>query len=129
MKGILKYYIAVAICVCITACANIKPPTGGPKDLDAPVVDIENATPNALVSTNFKGKYLELNFNENIKALNLYKELIVTPPIDQNFKTDVYGKTFKIEFKTPLENNTTYTFNFGKCIVVRVGHKNFFGVR
>jgi len=117
MKGYLKYYIALAICAGITACANIKPPTGGPKDMDPPVVDIENSTPNAMVSTNFKSKYLELNFNENIKALNLYKELIVTPPIDQNFKTDVFGKTFKMEFKTPLEDNTTYTFNFGKCIV------------
>ena len=60
----------------ITGCANIVPPTGGPRDSLPPVLIKAEPGMNALHVT---GKKIILNFDEYIELNEVRKNLIVSP--------------------------------------------------
>ena len=97
----------------LTKCANISPPTGGPKDLQEPKVKSrypENKT------TNFKDKVLLIEFDEEITLNNINQEIQFTPSIGNNYKITNKKNTVKIELTETLKDNTTYRINFNKGI-------------
>ena len=87
-------------------------PTGGKKDTLAPVV-INSIPLNQ--SKNYKGKKIELNFNEYVAVKNLNQELLITPSIG-NYETRIRPMGLTLVLDSTLKDSTTYTFNFRNAI-------------
>lgn len=112
----LKYFSFLAVLLLFTACANITRPTGGDKDEDPPILDLEASTPN--FQTNFSKKPIQLFFDEWLKLNNPVVQIVVTPPLDYKFDVALKKKSvvFKFNDKEVLKENATYTINFGEAI-------------
>src|SRR5690606_2683078 len=95
-------------------CANMQTPTGGPKDSIPPKLLKE--LPGNL-TRNFKEKTIELEFDEYIKLNNYQKEFSISPDLDKQPDYKVKKKNLIITLPDSLEENTTYTINFGKGLV------------
>ncbi len=97
-------------------CARVGRPTGGEKDILAPISI--SATPD-FESLNFKGSKIKINFNEYIKFDDLNSQLVISPPLNNVPDISPLGfpsKQIIIKIKDTLKPNTTYTFNFGNAI-------------
>lgn len=110
------FFLGLAIMVSLSfiQCANMQKPTGGPKDSIAP--KLLSVTPPNL-SKNFKDKIIEMTFDEYIKTVNPGKEFNISPDVGIQPIYKVKKKKFIIELPDSLEENTTYTINFGKGLV------------
>ena len=98
-----------------TGCAKIVAPTGGEKDTIAPKIVLAESSPN--LQTNFKADKIELTFNEWVQLNKATQEIIVSPPLQNNLKIELNGKTVTIDLsEETLRENATYTFNFGKAV-------------
>jgi hypothetical protein len=94
-------------------CANIIPPTGGPRDTLPPV--LINADP-----VDFS-KHINLNkfvfkFDEYIDSKDIRTELVVNPVPKVEPLTDGHLQNVTVKLKDTLLPNTTYTLNFYKGI-------------
>lgn len=99
--------------ILLCSCARQSAPTGGPKDTIPPVV-IKTIPRNETI--NFKGKEIQLLFSENV-ILNTPKEqLIITPAIGKDYKIVYKKNSVTLTFDEPLQDSTTYTFNFRDAI-------------
>ena len=94
-------------------CANVVSPSGGPKDMKAPVV-LEASPANN--STNFKGRSIHLTFDEFVTLNNPASNVLISPPMNKKPTYRTSGKTVIIRFEEPLRSNTTYSINFGDAI-------------
>ncbi|NGM61123.1 hypothetical protein G5B30_04230 [Sphingobacterium sp. SGG-5] len=95
-------------------CANMQRPTGGPKDSLPPVLLTE--FPENL-TRNFTAEEIVLTFDEFIKLNNQFKEFSITPDVEKQPDYKVRKKRLHIKLPDSLEENTTYTINFGKGLV------------
>ncbi len=95
-------------------CANIIPPTGGPRDTIPPEV-VSSEPPN--YSTLFTGTEIMIEFDEFIQLRNINQQFIITPPQRERPEFRVRGRNLLIDLNTELVPNTTYTLNFGDAIV------------
>jgi len=98
-------------------CAKRGKPTGGKKDSIPPLM--VHASPNNK-SINFKAKKIKISFDEYIKLKNITKELVVSPPLKNTPIITPVGTASKfitIKILDTLQNNTTYTFNFGNSVI------------
>jgi uncharacterized protein (DUF2141 family) len=93
-------------------CAQMASPPGGKKDTLAP--KIISSTP-LNKSKNFKGKKIELIFNEYISLKNINQELLITPNVGF-YETKIRPNGVSIILDSALKENTTYTFNFRNAI-------------
>lgn len=113
----LKHIIVlIASLALLTNCAKRGTITGGPKDTIAP--KITGSSP-ANFSTNFKGKDIKINFDELIKVKDISKQLIISPPMKKQPIIVPQGSASKfisIKILDTLQENTTYSFNFGQSI-------------
>lgn len=98
----------------LISCAKVVAPTGGEKDRVGPKI-ISSSPENEAV--NFKGKSLELEFDEYIKAGQLSSQLLITPPLNEKPRIKVGSRSIKISWENDLKENTTYLFQFGEGIV------------
>jgi uncharacterized protein (DUF2141 family) len=98
--------------VLLQSCAQMASPPGGKKDTLAPVV-INSIPLNK--SKNFKGKKIELNFNEYVTVKSLNQELLITPSVS-NYETRIRPTGLTLVLDSALKENTTYTFNFRNAI-------------
>lgn len=94
-------------------CASIQQPTGGPKDSIPPKI-LRETPPN--MTRNFDAEKIVIEFDEYIKLSNPLKEISVSPDIEQTINPRIKRKTIEIALPDSLEENTTYTINFGKAI-------------
>ncbi len=94
-------------------CANIIPPTGGPRDTIPPEV-VRSEPPN--YSTRFTGTEISIEFDEFIQLRNVNQQFIITPPQKERPEFRVRGRNLLIDLNTELIPNTTYTLNFGDAI-------------
>jgi uncharacterized protein (DUF2141 family) len=99
--------------IILTGCASITTPTGGPKD-EAPPELVESNPANG--QKNFKGKSLELTFNEDLKLKDPKEEILITPSPGKNNTYTVKKNKVIIEPENPWEANTTYSINFREGI-------------
>ena len=96
------------------SCANTStPPSGGAKDTIPPVLLRTNPLPN---TTNFKGKKIELKFNEYIKLNDPFNQIFLSPPQTKRPIATVRGKSVVVTFAQPLDSATTYVIQFGQSI-------------
>lgn len=120
MKNLL---ILIARLHCITfcfvmmvlanSCANIIPPSGGPRDSLPPRLVMANPKDSA---TNVKTKNLLLTFDEFVSLQNT--ENIIYAPVPKNIpQVDYKLRNVTIRFRDSLEENTTYSIDFGNSII------------
>ena len=97
-----------------TGCANIIPPTGGPRDSLPPV--LITAVPKDS-TTNFHGKSITLTFNEYIQLDDkINEEFIMSPNPDNPPFPEGRLRTVTIKLRDSLQPNTTYAFDFGNAL-------------
>lgn len=94
-------------------CASIQRPTGGPKDTIPPVVVKE--TP-ANLTKRFSAEKIVIEFDEFIKLANEFREISVSPDMPRRPVFKVKRRNLEITMPDSLEENTTYTINFGKGV-------------
>jgi hypothetical protein len=97
-----------------TSCANIIPPTGGPRDSLPPV--LVTAAPKDS-SINFHSKTIVLSFDEYVHLSDKINEEFIMSPNPQNMPfPENKLRTVTIKLKDSLEPNTTYSLDFGNGI-------------
>ncbi|MGB5667975.1 MAG: Ig-like domain-containing protein [Maribacter sp.] len=116
-KRIFVYIFFFFIVTALMQCARRGRPTGGPKDVTAPV--LLKAEPDNM-TTDFKATKIRLYFDELVKLKDVQEQLIVSPPLKYLPIITPQGganKFVEITIKDTLQENTTYTLNFGQSIV------------
>lgn len=116
-KRIVSGLFLIFMIFALLQCAKRGNPTGGPKDITAPVL-IKSEPEN--LSTNFKSQKIRLYFDEYIRLEDIQNQLIVSPPLKYNPQISPQGgasKYVEIILRDTLKENTTYTLNFGQSIV------------
>lgn len=114
VKSIVLGVFLGLVSIYITGCANIIPPGGGPRDSLAPKLIVALPKDSA---TNVRTKNFLLSFNEFVTLQGIQENLIVSPTVKNNPIIDYKLKNVTIKFKDSLEENTTYTLDFGKAVV------------
>lgn len=94
-------------------CANILPPSGGPRDSLPPV--LLKAFP-ADSTLEFAGKTIRFEFDEFVEVDNYLKNLIISPVPEDMPTVSRKLQTITVKLREDLEPNTTYSFNFGNSI-------------
>jgi len=98
-----------------SGCANIVPPTGGPRDTIPPrlvFVTPGDTTKHFAVT----GNKIVFNFDEYIDPKDIRTELIVSPVLKTDPIVDSKLKTLTVKIKDTLEPNITYSLDFGRSI-------------
>lgn len=113
MKILVRNIAIFVTLLMLCRCANVVSPSGGPKDVKAPVV-LEASPANN--STNFKGRSIHLTFDEFVTLNNPSNTVLISPPMNKKPTYRTSGKTVIIRFEEPLKPNTTYSINFGDAI-------------
>ncbi|MCH8535031.1 MAG: Ig-like domain-containing protein [Flavobacteriaceae bacterium] len=117
LKHILVLVFISLVAYSLWSCAQRGRPEGGPIDEDPPKVMSESP---ANYSTLFRRKEIKVTFDEYIKLSDPRNQIIFSPPISP--RPDVHpmgpaSKFVRLEFELDsLEENTTYTINFGTSI-------------
>ena len=114
MRRTLRFIFVALLSASILSCANVGNPNGGPYDETPPKYVRSNPAMNHL---NFKGKTIEITFNEFISIDNPSENVIITPPQKQNPIIQAVGKKVKVELRDTLLEQTTYTIDFTSSIV------------
>ena len=98
----------------LNSCANIIPPTGGPRDSLPPVL-IKSVPADSTL--NFKDNKITLTFNEYILLDNTIQQtLIMSPTPNQAPYVKGLLQNVTIRLKDSLKPNTTYSIDFGNGI-------------
>ena len=111
---------AILLC-CLTAmalmqiggCANIVPPSGGPRDSIPPYAVYAKPKDS---STNIAPKEILISFNEYITSNAIQEQLIVSPNIKNNPLVDQRLNMVRIRLSDSLDANTTYSLQFGNAL-------------
>ena len=106
----IKYLFLALLTV---ACASIGRPDGGPYDEDPPV--LVGAEP-GLNAKDVKVARIELLFDENIKLVNAFEKVVVSPPQMQMPEIKSSGKRVTVELFDTLKPGTTYSIDFSDAI-------------
>jgi Bacterial Ig-like domain/Polysaccharide lyase family 4, domain II len=109
LKVIVSFVGWSFLVFCTLQCAQVATPPGGKKDSIAPKL-IKTFPINQ--NLNFKGKEIELTFDEYIRVDNVQQQLLVTPGLEGGYDPKVKPYGLRIVLEKPLRPNTTYNFNF-----------------
>ena len=116
--SLMRYSLYIMALILVASCARRSSPSGGEKDSIPPILIASNPKIN---SVNFDADEIRLTFDEWVKLEKLDQQLIISPPLEkkQYEIKPLSGITKKIfvNFLDSLQENTTYTFNFGNSIV------------
>jgi uncharacterized protein (DUF2141 family) len=109
----IKTCIVLLLSALIYSCANIGTPNGGPYDETPPKFISSKPERN---QTNYKGKTIEILFDELIQIDKPSENVIVTPPQTQIPVIRPVGRKVSVELRDSLQENTTYTIDFTSSI-------------
>ena len=116
--SLMRYSLYIMALILVASCARRSSPSGGEKDSIPPILIASNPKIN---SVNFDADEIRLTFDEWVKLEKLDQQLIISPPLEkkQYEIKPLSGITKKIfvNFLDSLQEDTTYTFNFGNSIV------------
>jgi hypothetical protein len=115
---IISFLLLIGFAIYLTTlsagCANIIPPSGGPRDSTPP--QLLSAVPRDS-TLNFRGDRITFNFDEYIDdPQDLQNNILFTPIFEVNPEIGVRSKTVTVRFRDSLLPNTTYILNFGNAI-------------
>ncbi|MGI6073734.1 MAG: Ig-like domain-containing protein [Fermentimonas sp.] len=111
---LILVFLSLVTFVLLHSCANMAAPTGGPYDVDPPVVVKASPDFNALNVTPHR---VEIEFNENIKIESPTEKVIITPPQKNMPVIRAIGRKAVVDLKDELVDNTTYVIDFTDAIV------------
>jgi hypothetical protein len=94
-------------------CANIVPPSGGPKDTLAPYLIAARPKDSA---THVQPKEILIGFNEFITTSDMQSNLIVSPNVKNTPLVESKLNALRIRINDSLLPNTTYSLQFGNAI-------------
>jgi hypothetical protein len=114
MTRFVEFFMFFMAIQFLAGCAKVGTPIGGPKDVTPP--QIVGSRP-AINSTQFKGKRIEITFDEFIQLNDIAKYFVVSPPMKKKPVVTTSGKSVVVNLEEPLLPNTTYRFYFGNAIV------------
>ena len=118
MRLLFVRFSIIAVCVLtITSCARRGNPTGGPMDSIPPVM-IKTIPP--METVHFDEDKIRIYFDEYIKLEKINEQLVISPPQKHDPIITPVGtasKFISIRILDTLDDNTTYSFNFGRSIV------------
>ncbi|MFK7747410.1 MAG: Ig-like domain-containing protein [Kordia sp.] len=119
MKQRFIYFsLVILVFLSLFNCAKRGFPTGGEPDKTPP--KMVKSQPEEF-STNFDEERIRIYFDEYIKVKNIQKQLIISPPIKEGgyilYPQGSASKYIDIQIIDTLQENTTYSFNFGQSIV------------
>ncbi len=117
LKRIPNIFLVLILLLSLVQCAKKGMPEGGPEDEEPP--KFLRASPENY-STNFNKDEIRIFFNEYIKLENPQQQILISPPMETRPSILPMGsprKDILIEIFDTLQENTTYTINFGKSIV------------
>lgn len=107
----LKNYSIIIATLVLASCANRGlGPQGGPKDTVPPHPLHSNPEMGVL---NYKGKQIEITFDEYLELDNISQNLLMSPPQKTPPEVKARGKKLVVQFQDSLQDNTTYTIDFG----------------
>ncbi len=109
----IQVLVGLLSSVLIYSCANIGTPNGGPYDENPPKFVSSTPKPNQV---NYKGKKIEILFDELIQIDKPSENVIITPPQKQMPVIRASGKKAVVELRDTLQENTTYTIDFTNSI-------------
>ncbi|HYF32221.1 MAG TPA: Ig-like domain-containing domain [Chitinophagaceae bacterium] len=107
------FALLIADGIGLSGCANIVPPSGGPRDSLPPV--LLDANPDDS-STNFGNYRVTFTFDEFVEVNSIMENLIVSPTPKTMPDVQSRLRTVTVRLKDTLEPNTTYSLNFGNAI-------------
>ena len=108
-EGLIVLFLAAIL----YSCANMASPNGGPYDEAPPKFIRSIPAPDEI---NFKGKKIEIEFDELIQLDNAMENVIITPPQKLLPVIRAAGKKIIVQLKDTLKENTTYTLDFTNSI-------------
>lgn len=114
IKNIIQIAIIFILASQFFSCANRgKGPQGGPKDTIPPRALKTTPLHN---TTNFQKNKIEIEFDENVVVKEVANNVVISPPQTKNPTIRAVAKKVVAELNDTLEENTTYTINFGNAI-------------
>lgn len=116
-KGLLfLLLLSLGTFMFMSQCANPVSLTGGPRDEQEPQLDLAISSPNEQV--NFEIEDIELYFDEFVEIRDVFKNVVISPPLSKNPKISTRGKKLTIEFdeNEQLKEDATYVINFGDAV-------------
>jgi uncharacterized protein (DUF2141 family) len=111
--ALIVVFISTILIIGASGCANIIPPSGGPRDSLPPVLIAANPKDSV---TNFTGNRITLYFNEFVEIQNTQENVLVSPTPINTPIFDYKLRTVSVKLKDTLESATTYSINFGDAI-------------
>ncbi len=117
LRNIQILGLLIALAMLANGCANIGALNGGTKDTTPPKIITARSTPN--FQTNFKKQTIKLVFDEYIKLDDVFKQVVISPPLDENPQVeskDSRSVTVTFGKDVVLRENATYTLNFGTAV-------------
>lgn len=111
---LFRILLLVVLAFILKSCAQQKPPTGGPQDIEPP--EVLSTTPENF-GVHFDAKRIEIEFNEFVQLRNLSQQLVINPAMDERPDFRLKGKKLIIDLNSPLQEKTTYVINFGDAVV------------
>lgn len=109
----MKHIWIIGLLFILASCGQQIPPTGGPRDSIPPKLVLATPEFNA---KGFKGNKIVLEFDEYINLDNPFEKLTFSPTPKVNPIAEGRLKTVSIRIKDTLEENTTYSIDFGEAI-------------
>ena len=108
-----KLLFAIYIVQGFTACANIVPPSGGPRDSIPPYKIFAKPKDS---TTNIQPKEIIIAFNEYITTTSIQENLIINPNLKNTPLIESKLNSIRIRITDTLATNTTYRIQFGTAI-------------
>jgi hypothetical protein len=106
-------YLGIQFLFFLYSCANIVPPTGGPRDTEGPKVV---RTSPQVGSLQYKGNNIWIEFDEYIADNQLSNKILISPTLKNPVTSKFTSKGVRISWKDTLLANTTYIFNLNEGV-------------
>ncbi len=101
--------VLLALGALYSSCANMGMPTGGPKDIEPPVV--LRTTPEQ-GQVNFKDDEVRIYFDEFVLTDGLNEKFVVSPPTSKRPIFRTKGKSLIVDLNDTLMSDKTYSLDF-----------------
>lgn len=111
--SILSILLILSKILVLGSCANMIPPSGGPRDSLPPV--LRTVTPPDS-SKGFSARTITFTFDEYVELAEVQKNVLVSPTPEVNPQVESKLKTVTVKWEDSLEANTTYSISFGSAI-------------
>lgn len=113
LPNLSKVLFTIYLMQGLVSCANIVPPSGGPRDSIPPYRIFARPKDSA---TNIQPKEIIIAFNEYITTTSIQENLVVNPTIKNTPLIESKLNTVRIRLNDSLTQNTTYRIQFGTAI-------------